>query len=108
MLRGKNGCERLEKPYVILLDMKLPGMDGVEFLRELRADPQLKDSVVFMLTTFMTDEDKTTAMRHSVAGVILKGEIAEDGSKLIELMQEYWYVPPGGSSPSQLLHVRRR
>ena len=108
ILRGENGRARVEEPYVILLDMKLPRMDGIEFLRELRADPQLKDTIVFMLTTFMRDEEKAAAIRHAVAGVILKGEIAEDDSKLVELLEEYWRVPPGGSSPSKLLHLSRR
>ena len=92
ILRGENGRERLERPYVILLDMKMPRMDGMEFLRELRADPQLKDSVVFVLSTFMREEDKAMADQHSVAGHLVKGDMGEDGSKLVELLQEYWHL----------------
>ena len=70
--------------------MKMPRMDGVEFLRELRADPQLKDAVVFMLTTFRREAEKTAAYQHSVAGYLVKEDIGEDGSKLVELLQDYW------------------
>ena len=92
ILRGENGRERLEQPYVILLDMKMPRMDGIAFLRELRADPQLKDSVVFMLSTYMREEDKARADRQSVAVHLVKGDIGEDGSKLMVLLQEYWHL----------------
>jgi len=92
ILRGENGQERLERPYVILLDMKMPRMGGIEFLRELRADPQLKDSAVFMLSTFMREEEKAMADQHSVVGHLVKGDMGEDGSTLVELLQEYWRV----------------
>ena len=72
--------------------MKMPGMGGIEFLRELRADSQLKDSVVFTLATFLRDEDKALVKQHSVARHLIKGDIGADGSNLFELLQEYWHV----------------
>jgi len=92
MLRGENGRQRLERPYVILLDMKMPRMDGSEFLRLLRADPELKDSDVFMLATFVRDEENAAADQHTVTGHLDKSDLGEDGSRLVELLQEYWHV----------------
>ena len=72
ILRGENGHEKLQKPYIILLDLNMPRMDGVQFLQAIRDDEALKKSVVFVLTTSDTDEDITSAYTHNVAGYIVK------------------------------------
>ena len=49
ILRG-NGHGPFAKPFLILLDLNMPGMNGFEFLEQLRDDSKLRDSVVFVLT----------------------------------------------------------
>jgi len=68
----------IARPYVILLDLNMPRMGGVEFLKEARNDPELRSSVIFVLTTSSTAEDKARAYAHSIAGYIVKGK--EEGS----------------------------
>ena len=51
MLRGTGGKKQLPSPYIVLLDLNMPRMDGLEFLDELRQDPALHRSVVFVMTT---------------------------------------------------------
>ena len=51
LLRGENGREKLQSPFIILLNINMPRMNGIEFLQEIRADPDLGNSVVFVLTT---------------------------------------------------------
>ena len=49
------------RPYMIVLDINMPRMTGIEFLDEVRGDKKLQDSVVFVLTTSKDDEDKHRA-----------------------------------------------
>ena len=62
------------KPYLILLDLNMPRMNGIEFLQEVRKDPQLKKSIVFVLTTSSAPDDQSKAHEQNVAGYIVKGK----------------------------------
>jgi CheY-like chemotaxis protein len=92
MLRGTNGRERLARPYVILLDLNMPRMSGIEFLKELRQDQDLKKSVVFVLTTSDADQDKVEAYNLGVAGYILKSNPANAFLEATALLDVYWRV----------------
>jgi CheY-like chemotaxis protein len=72
MLRGTSGRRRLPRPYLILLDLNMPRMGGVEFLEELRKDEDLRKSIVFIMTTSGAEEDKAKTYNLGVAGYILK------------------------------------
>jgi len=65
----------LEKPYIILLDLNMPRMSGIEFLEVIRHDDALRDTVVFVLTTSKADEDRTAAYKKHVAGYIVKSDV---------------------------------
>ena len=97
-LRGENGRDPIPHPYVILLDINMPRMNGIEFLGELRRDPQLKRSIVFVLTTSESDEDKMAAYDQFVAGYILKSRAGHGFVEMTKLLRNYWRVvelPPG-------------
>jgi len=71
-LRGE-GVEKITPlPKIILLDINMPRMNGIEFLHALRDDPELKSICVFMLTTSNEERDKISAYDLNVAGYILK------------------------------------
>jgi CheY-like chemotaxis protein len=91
-LRGTNGRSRLPRPFVILLDLNMPRMDGIELLRELRKDEDLKKSIVFILTTSDADEDKVKAYNLGVAGYILKSNAANAFLEATALLDTYWRV----------------
>jgi CheY-like chemotaxis protein len=92
MLRGTNGRPRLPRPFLILLDLNMPRMDGIEFLKELRKDEELKRSIVFIMTTSDADEDKVKAYNLGVAGYILKSNRANAFSEAAALLDTYWRV----------------
>jgi len=92
MLRGSNGRPRLPRPFLILLDLNMPRMDGIEFLKELRKDEELKKSIVFIMTTSDADEDKVKAYNLGVAGYILKSNPANAFLEATALLDTYWRV----------------
>lgn len=92
MLRGINGHERLPRPYLILLDLNMPRMGGIEFLHELRRDEDLRKSIVFIMTTSGADEDKVKAYNLGVAGYILKTNPANAFLEATALLDTYWRV----------------
>ena len=101
VLRGEASRPRLPRPYLILLDLNMPRMNGIEFLQALRADPELKTSVVFVLTTSDRDEDKLAAYCQQVAGYLLKTKAGTDFGNLVTLLNAYWRVvePPPEAQP---------
>jgi CheY-like chemotaxis protein len=92
MLRGTNGRPRLPRPFLILLDLNMPRMDGIEFLKELRKDEELKKSIVFVMTTSNAEEDKVKAYNLGAAGYILKSNPANAFLEATALLDTYWRV----------------
>lgn len=92
MLRGENGREKLPRPYLIILDLNMPRMDGREFLETLRRDMELRDSIVFVLTTSRDRKDKETAYAHNVAGYIVKEDPVGTFRQAINLLDHYWRI----------------
>jgi CheY-like chemotaxis protein len=88
-LRGPVGAELQSRPYLILLDLNLPRMDGIAFLDDLRADPVWRRSIVFVLTTSAREEDKAAAYDRRVAGYLVKDTLGSDYTALCELLDVY-------------------
>lgn len=98
-LRGEDGEPPLERPYIVLLDLNMPRMSGLEFLEAIRNSSDLNDSVVFVLTTSDDDRDKVAAYQQNVAGYMVKSKAGEDFINLIGMLDHYWRViemPPSG------------
>ena len=72
-LRGTNKHEKLSPfPQIILSDINMPRMSGMEFLKALRADAELKHLSVFLFTTSKDDHDLYEAYQYNVTGYIVK------------------------------------
>ncbi|HWB91912.1 MAG TPA: response regulator [Puia sp.] len=73
MLRGKEGRPPMAPlPDIILLDINMPRMNGIEFLRILRADPIFNPIKVFVMTTSGEQQDRVETDRLGVAGYLIK------------------------------------
>jgi CheY-like chemotaxis protein len=82
----ENGVPR---PYLILLDLNMPRMGGLEFLEELRRDELLHDSIVFVLTTSDAERDKRAAYEHHVAGYMVKSNLGDGFADLARVLGQY-------------------
>lgn len=94
-----NGVEALEKlrggeipgeRRLILLDLNMPRMNGIEFLAELRGDPELAATPVVVLTTSNNDRDRVQAYDFNVAGYLLKPVTFSDFAELMAALNKYW------------------
>lgn len=97
LLRG-SGVDPIPRPYLILLDLNMPGMNGLEFLEKIRHDDDLKSSVIFVLTSSDDDRDMAAAYDHQVAGYMLKSKAGEEFVQLVAMLSHYWRIvefPPG-------------
>ena len=93
MLRGAGpGSHVPPSRRIILLDLNMPRMGGIEFLRELRADPNLALTTVIVLTTSDEDRDKVEAYKLNVAGYILKPVTLQAFVEIMATLNKYWTV----------------
>ncbi len=92
MLRGRDG-QPPEVPAtrrLILLDLNMPRMNGLEFLHALREDPVLQSIPVIMLTTSNEDRDRLEAYNLNVAGYILKPVTFSKFAEVMMTLNRYW------------------
>lgn len=89
MLRGANGKAKMMLPYLLLVDLNMPRMNGIQFIKALREDAELHPSIVFTLTTSQRDEDRVAAYQFNVAGYITKDKVAQDFLSLVSLLGIY-------------------
>lgn len=75
---------------LVLLDINMPRMNGIEMLRELRADPALQMTPVVMLSTSNDDRDRIEAYRLNVAGYLVKPVTFVAFVELMTAMNRYW------------------
>ncbi len=79
-------CER----RLVLLDLNMPRMNGIEFLRELRRDPALHATPVVVLTTSNDERDKVDAYDLNVAGYLLKPVTFASFVEIMAALNKYW------------------
>ncbi len=80
------------RPGLILLDIKLPKVDGIEVLRRIKADPKLKSIPVVMLTTSAGEEEMVESYNCGANSYIVKPVDFEQFAKVIKELKLYWLV----------------
>ena len=89
-LRMLRGHEVPRTRRLVLLDLNMPRMNGIEFLRELRADPELSPTPVVVLTTSDAERDKVEAYNLHVAGYLLKPVTFSNFCETMASLNKYW------------------
>lgn len=84
------GGEMPGERRLVLLDLNMPRMNGIEFLRALRADPELSLTPVVVLTTSDAERDKVEAFNLHVAGYLLKPVTFARFCETVVSLNQYW------------------
>lgn len=104
LLRANDGLEALEmlktdavaptlpRPFVILLDINMPRMNGHEFLEALRATEEIKDARVFVFTTSDSKQDVCRAYRNNANGYIVKPNGTSELRDVLETLHRFWAI----------------
>jgi CheY-like chemotaxis protein len=99
LFHASNGLDALEQlrdgsipreRRIILLDLNMPKMNGIDFLRELRRDSELNATPVIVLTTSNDDRDRIDAYNLNVAGYILKPVTFANFCEVMAALNKYW------------------
>ena len=85
-LRNKDN----ERPQIILLDLNMPRMNGVEFMKIAKADDELKKIPVIILTTSQAEQDRVKAFNLGVAGYIMKPMDHDNFIEMMDKIHQYW------------------
>jgi CheY-like chemotaxis protein len=87
-------------PAVVLLDIKMPRKDGIEVLREIRADPRLRFMPVVILTSSREEQDILTSYGLGVNAYVVKPVDFDSFMKAVESLGVFWALinerPPHG------------
>ena len=85
-LRGQDS----KMPCIVLLDLNMPKMNGIEFLKIVKADEELKKIPVVVLTTSGEEQDKIESFKLSVAGYIVKPADYKKFIEAVKTLELYW------------------
>ncbi|MGH1366622.1 MAG: response regulator [Calditrichia bacterium] len=79
-----------EKPCIILLDLNMPRMNGIDFLKEVKCDDRLRSIPVIVLTTSKADQDVVTTFNMSIAGYMVKPVDYKQFVDTLRTIRIYW------------------
>ena len=101
--RGQFADRGNGQPAVILLDLKMPKVDGIEVLRQIKSDPQLKTIPVVVLTSSREEQDLVNSYELGVNAYIVKPVQFQEFVEAVKLVGAFWAVvnesPPGSVRP---------
>ncbi len=102
--KGKFSGQSKELPLLVLLDLKLPKVDGLEVLRRIKSDPQLKLVPVVMVTSSREEKDLVESYRLGVNAYVVKPVGFEQFTEAVKKLSVFWAVineplPNGAGKP---------
>lgn len=90
-LRGEGDEDPLPRPDLILLDINLPGLSGIEVLEQLKGDPDLATVPVVMLTTSGEEADILSSYRRHAAAYVQKPLSIEGFAQVVSAIEQFWF-----------------
>lgn len=88
-LRCQTQQDQLTHSRIIITDINMPLMNGIELLQTLRGDPALRRSVVFVLSSSDLEADKIAAYQYQAAGYLLKADLDRKLPQFFRLLESY-------------------
>ncbi|MDA8243219.1 MAG: response regulator [Elusimicrobia bacterium] len=88
--RGRHSGRAGRQPDMLLLDLNMPGMGGLELLKRLKADPVLRKIPVVILTTSATQDDVNRCYESGAASYITKPSTMEEFGLMTRAFAHYW------------------
>jgi CheY-like chemotaxis protein len=98
--RGQFSDRDAGNPAVVLLDLKMPRVNGIEVLQQMKSDPQLKMIPVVVLTSSREEQDLVKSYELGVNAYIVKPVHFQEFVEAVKLLGSFWAVvnePPPGS-----------
>lgn len=92
VMRGTHKDIVIRKPYLVLMDINMPRMNGIECLQAIRSDESLKDTVVFIMTTSDDEKDMYEAYNLNVAGYMVKSNLGDNFLKTVHMIDRYCHA----------------
>lgn len=89
ILRAETSKEGGLPPFLVILDLNMPRMDGFEFLEEVRSDKSLHRAVIFVLSTSDMPQDIAAAYDKNIAGYIVKDELGDSFEAALNMIDSY-------------------
>ncbi len=90
LARSRAGDPTAPRPDLVLLDLRLPGRDGIEVLEEIRATAELASIPVVILTTSAADRDIERAYAHHVNSYVVKPTDFATLTRFVQDLRTYW------------------
>ena len=90
--RGRFAGSGLPRPGLIILDLRMPKMDGLEVLRHVRADPQLARIPVIILTTSKAERDRQESYASGASAYVIKPIGFQEYVEVVRRINEYWEI----------------
>jgi len=89
MLEGRHGQTKIRPPFLLLVDIRMPRMDGLSLIHAVRRNVSLQRTIIFVLTTSDSERDRLAAYNEHVAGYIIKSGSDDQYLRLAKMLEYY-------------------
>ena len=100
ILLGRDGIQKLQPPYLLLVDIRMPRLDGLSLIREIRGNRALQRTIIFVLTSSDSDRDLIAAYDEHVAGYIVKSNTHDQFLRLARMLEYYLLIVEQPPAPA--------